>query len=127
MILENKNGVEFDLTEEEFLDVSAAGLLLEQSFTEFEGTPSDFVEMAKLQVPNPQFLDRTQESLLLGNSVFMGIGTYGKYFVDKMLKTEDPTSIIFSLFNYTLSLIDTIAVLENISYNEVESEEDEDV
>ena len=121
MELENKNGVKFNLTEEMFLDVSAASLLLEQSFTDFEGTPEDFIEMAKLQVPQPMFLDRTEESLLLGNSIFVGILTYGKDFVEKMLKVEDPTSVVFSLFNYFLQTID---VLSKDSYNSIESEDD---
>ena len=124
MELENKNGVKFNLTEEMFLDVSAASLFLEQSFTDFEGTPEDFIEMAKLQVPQPMFLDRTEESLLLGNSIFVGILTYGKDFVEKMLKVEDPTSVIFSLFNYFLQTID---VLSKDSYNSIESEDDIDV
>lgn len=124
MELENKNGVKYTLTEEEFLDISAAGLMLEQSFTDFEGSPSDFIESAKLQVPQPMFLDRTEESLLLGNSIFIGILTYGKDFIEKMLATEDSTSIVFSLFNYFLQTIDT---LSNDSYNNVESEEDDNV
>lgn len=124
MELENKNGVKYTLTEEEFLDISAAGLMLEQSFTDFEGSPSDFIESAKLQVPQPMFLDRTEESLLLGNSIFIGILTYGKDFIEKMLDTEDPTSIVFSLFNYFLQTIDT---LSKDSYNNVESEEDDNV
>lgn len=125
MKLENKNGVEFDLTEEEFLDVSAAGLLLEQSFMEFEGTPQDFIEVAKLKVPEPQFLDRNQETLLLGNSIFIGILTYGKEFIDKMLKTEDSTTVVFSLFNYVLELIDSLTNSDKDSYNETESEVNE--
>lgn len=124
MELENKNGVKFNLTEEEFLDISAASLLLEQSFVDFDGEPKDFIELAKLQVPQPMFLDRTEESLLLGNSVFIGICTYGKDFIDKLLKVNDPTSIVFSLFNYTLQMIDS---LSKDSYNNVESEDDNNV
>lgn len=124
MELENKNGVKFNLTEEEFLDVSAAGLLLEQSFIDFEGEPKDFIELAKLQVPQPMFLDRTEESLLLGNSIFIGICTYGKDFIDKMLKVDDPTTVVFSLFNYSLQMIDS---LTKDSYNNIESEDDSHV
>lgn len=121
MELENKNGVKFNLTEEEFLDISAASILLEQSFTDFDGEPKDFLELAKLQVPQPMFLDRTQDSLLLGNSVFIGILTYGKAFIEKLLKVDDPTTVLFSYFNFSLQMIDS---LSKDSYNNVESEED---
>lgn len=110
--LPNKNGQEFTLTEEQFLEIQAATILLEETFTEFEGTPEQFLEKAKALCPNPTYLNRTEETTFLGNAVFIGIGNYGMQFVEKILMSEAPKNAILALFNYTLSLIDLLNVKE---------------
>lgn len=108
MILTNMNGEEFNVTEERYLEVSAATILLEESFDQFNGTPEEFLERAHLLVPTPIYLNRTTETTFLGNAVFVGIGMYGQDFIRKMLSTEIPEDLVFSLFNYTLSIMDIL-------------------
>lgn len=115
MILTNKNNEDFTVTEEQFLEVSAATILLEESFDQFEGTPEQFLDKAELLIPSPTFLGRSTDTTLLGNSVFVGIGEYGRDFIKKML-LNDPERIelmITSLFHYTLSLIDILNATDN--------------
>jgi hypothetical protein len=113
MVLTNVNGTEFEMTEEKYLEVSAATILLEESFDQFDGTPDEFLERAHLLVPTPTYLNRTVETTFLGNAIFVGIGMYGQDFIKKMLSTEIPEDLIFSLFNYTLSIMDILNVEES--------------
>lgn len=106
--LPNKNGEEFNLTEEMFLEIQAATILLEENFTEFEGTPEQFLDKAKKICPDPVYLNRTTDTVFLGNAVFIGIGNYGMQFVEKLLMSDAPKNAILALFNYTLSLIDML-------------------
>ena len=108
MTLINKNGTTFEVTEETYLEVSAATILLEESFTNYEGTPEEFLERAHTFVPTPTYLDRNTDTNFLGNAIFIGIGMYGQDFIRKILSTEAPENLIFSLFNYTLSVLDML-------------------
>lgn len=106
--LPNKSGEEFSLTEEMFLEIQAATILLEENFTEFEGTPEQFLDKAKKLCPDPVYLNRNTDTVFLGNAVFVGIGNYGMQFVEKLLMSDAPKNAILALFNYTLSLIDML-------------------
>ena len=106
--LPNKSGKQFDLTEEMFLEIQAATILLEENFTEFEGTPEQFLDKAKKICPDPVYLARTTDTTFLGNAIFIGIGNYGMQFVEKLLISDAPKNAILALFNYTLSLIDML-------------------
>lgn len=106
--LPNKNGQEFSITEEMFLEIQAATILLEENFTEFEGTPEQFLDRAKKICPDPVYLNRTTDTVFLGNAVFVGIGNYGMQFVEKILMSDAPKNAILAFFNYTLSLIDML-------------------
>lgn len=106
--LPNKNGQEFTLTEEMFLEIQAATILLEENFTEFDGTPEQFLDKASKICPDPVYLNRNTDTVFLGNAVFIGIGNYGMQFVEKLLMSDAPKNAILALFNYTLSLIDML-------------------
>lgn len=108
MILTNKNGTEFKVEEDKYLEVSAATILLEESFNDYDGTPDEFLERAHLLVPTPTYLDRTTDTTFLGNSIFVGIGMYGHDFIKKILSLDVSEDLVFSLFNYTLSIIDIL-------------------
>lgn len=114
-MLNNKNGTEFNVTEEQFLEISAATVLLEESFDQFDGTPDEFLAKADMLLPNPTFLGRTTDTTLLGNSVFIGIGKYGRDFVKKMLVNDPERTelMVTSLFHYTLSLLDVLNNMED--------------
>lgn len=115
MELKNKNGDVFTVTEDKALEVSAATLLLEESFENYDGTPDEFLERAHTLVPTPTFLDRNTDTTWLGNAVFIGIGTYGHELIRKIKNTPVSEDLIFSLFNYTLSLLDIVNILSEAS------------
>lgn len=111
MELKNKNNEIFNVDEEKALEVSAATLLLEESFENYEGTPDEFLERAHTLVPTPTYLERNTDTTWLGNAIFIGIGTYGHEFIRKIKSTPVSEDLIFSLFNYTLSLLDILNVM----------------
>ena len=113
MELINKNGDKFDVSEERFLEVSAATILMEESFTDSDGTPEEFLERASLLCPTPTYLNRTTDTTFLGNAIFVGIGMYGQDFVKKMLENPVATDMVFALFNYTLSIMDIVNSIQN--------------
>lgn len=113
MELENKNKEKFTLTEEQFIELQAATIMLEESFTEFSGTPEQFVDKANTLVPTPRRFNRTVESTTLGNAVFVGIGKYGIDFIEKLLLTETAKYQINALFDYTMNLIDVLNNMES--------------
>lgn len=113
MELINKNGTKFDVSEEKFLEVSAATILMEESFTDSENTPDEFLERARLLIPTPTYLNRTTDTTFLGNAIFIGIGMYGQDFVKKMLENPIAADMVFALFNYTLSIMDIVNCMQN--------------
>ena len=113
MELINKNGDKFDVSEERFLEVSAATILMEESFTDSDGTPEEFLERASLLCPTPTYLNRTTDTTFLGNAIFVGIGMYGQDFVKKMLENPVAADMVFALFNYTLSIMDIVNSIQN--------------
>lgn len=117
MELENKSG-KYTLTEEEFIELQAATLMLEESFTDVDETPEDFIKRADLLVPTPTHFDRTVESTTLGNAVFVAIGKYGIDFIEKMLKSNTAKYQIHTLFDYTMNIIDVLNGISDIDNKE---------
>lgn len=121
MEIENKKGEKFELTEEKFIELQAATLMLSESFMDSEDTPESFINRADTLVPTPTRFNRTTESTTLGNAIFVGIGKYGIEFIDKLLSTETAKYSIHALFDYTMNLID---VLNMIGSNEKVSKDE---
>jgi len=118
----NKNGDKFNLSEGDFIKLSAATILLEKTFTEYEGTVDKFFEEAEVFAGEKGWLPQDTDTLMIGNAVFVGILTYGKTFVDKMLSTDTAGDQVFCLFNYAMLIANE---LERVKLETADKQEDD--